>query len=50
MGGLNLYAYVEGNLVISVDPLGLDRWGDDPSLKQIPVDDKAVEKWLCTAD
>jgi RHS repeat-associated protein len=32
-GGINTYGYVEGDPLHYVDSEGLDRWGDDPSLK-----------------
>ena len=32
-----------------VDPKGLDRWGDDPSLQNIPLSDQEVCNWLSRA-
>ena len=48
-GGFNTYNYVNKNPLDGVDLLGLDRWGDDPSLKTIPLSDENVCNWLMWA-
>lgn len=47
LGGLNVYGYVGANPVQWVDPLGLDRWGDDVGQKWLASDPKQVCKYIC---
>lgn len=44
-GGINTYAYVEGNPVMLTDMLGLDPWGRTPSWPSV---DSAAKAALCS--
>jgi RHS repeat-associated protein len=48
-GGWNGFNYGNGNPLMFIDPLGLDTWGNDPSLKDIGTSNGQACSWLSRA-